>query len=194
MNLQRALLFRRLGSGARLLTCAERGSAQLLSSSVRRECDHIRRHESPDRAERLVASIRRAVPELKEKLPIRRVVVLFGSFAKGRAAAYGAVDLLVVCDGPSRGDAPATVGKTVSVRGTEPHVYTAIATWGRRKSTSTGLRMRVRMGIFLTQWGGPGPDRRRLTREVSVPRRLRFLVRPIGGTHSRYLFPIESCD
>lgn len=74
-----------------------------------------------DRGE-IVASVRRALPELKKKLPVRRVV-LFGSFANGRATAYSDVDLLVVYDGPTREDAFATVKKTVPVRGLEPHVY-----------------------------------------------------------------------
>jgi predicted nucleotidyltransferase len=74
-----------------------------------------------DRGE-IVAAVRRALPELKKKLPVRRVV-LFGSFANGRATAYSDVDLLVVYDGPSREDAFATVKKTVPVRGLEPHVY-----------------------------------------------------------------------
>jgi predicted nucleotidyltransferase len=150
------------------------GSAQLLSSSVEESVTTYVDTSLRTALRDLVASIRRAVPELKEKLPIRRVVVLFGSFAKGRAAAYGAVDLIVVCDGPSRRDAPATVGKT------EEYI--------------DGFEDESKDGDFLDTMGWPGPDRRRLTREVSVPRRLRFLVRPIGGTYSRYLFPIESCD
>ncbi|PSQ90765.1 MAG: nucleotidyltransferase domain-containing protein [Bacteroidetes bacterium QH_2_63_10] len=71
-----------------------------------------------------VASVGRALPELKEKLPIRRVF-LFGSFVKGRATACSDADLLVACDGPSREDAFVTVRKTVPVRGLERHVYTA---------------------------------------------------------------------
>lgn len=55
----------------------------------------------------IVASIQAALPELKEKLPVRRVV-LFGSFAKGRATAHSDVDLLVVYEGPPREDAFAT--------------------------------------------------------------------------------------
>jgi hypothetical protein len=71
----------------------------------------------------IIASIQAALPELKENLPVRRVV-LFGSFAKGRATAHSDVDLLVVYEGPPREDAFATVKKTIPVRGLEPHVYT----------------------------------------------------------------------
>jgi predicted nucleotidyltransferase len=73
--------------------------------------------------EGIVASIQRALPKLKEALPIRRVV-LFGSFANGRATAHSDVDLLVVYEAPPREDAFATIKKTLSIRGLEPHVYT----------------------------------------------------------------------
>lgn len=51
-------------------------------------------------------------------------VVLFGSYATGRATVTSDVDLLVVYEGPPRDDAFATVKKTIPVRGLEPHVYT----------------------------------------------------------------------
>ena len=71
----------------------------------------------------LVASIRNALPALRDALPVRRVV-LFGSHATGRATVASDVDLLVVYEGPPREDAFATVKKTIPVRGLEPHVYT----------------------------------------------------------------------
>ena len=92
----------------------------------------------------IVASVRRALPELKEKLPVRRVV-LFGSFAKGRATAYSDVDLLVVYDGPSREGAFATVKSTVPVRGLEPHIYTA----EEAKAREDLLRRMTRDGVVI---------------------------------------------
>ena len=71
----------------------------------------------------LVASIRNALPALRDALPVRRVV-LFGSHATGRATVASDVDLLVVYEGPPREEAFATVKKTIPVRGLEPHVYT----------------------------------------------------------------------
>ena len=71
----------------------------------------------------LVASIRNALPALRDALPVRRVV-LFGSHATGRATVASDVDLLVVYEGLPREDAFATVKKTIPVRGLEPHVYT----------------------------------------------------------------------
>ena len=71
----------------------------------------------------LVASIRNALPALRDALPVRRVV-LFGSHATGRATVASDVNLLVVYEGPPREDAFATVKKTIPVRGLEPHVYT----------------------------------------------------------------------
>ena len=71
----------------------------------------------------LVASIRNALPALRDALPVRRVV-LFGSHATGRATVASDVDLLVAYEGPPREEAFATVKKTILVRGLEPHVYT----------------------------------------------------------------------
>lgn len=71
----------------------------------------------------LVASIWEALPALQENLPVQRVI-LFGSYATGRATLTSDVDLLVVYQGPPREDAFATVKKTLPIRGLEPHVYT----------------------------------------------------------------------
>ena len=71
----------------------------------------------------LVASIRNALPALRDALPVRRVV-LFGSHATGRATVASDVDLLVVYEGPPREEAFATVKKTIPIRRLEPHVYT----------------------------------------------------------------------
>jgi predicted nucleotidyltransferase len=71
----------------------------------------------------LIDLLRSGVAELAPELPLRRVV-LFGSWAKGRATAYSDVDLLVIYAGPNRKDAFSTVLRHVRVRGLEPHVYT----------------------------------------------------------------------
>jgi len=73
--------------------------------------------------EDILATIRAALPALRDRLPVVRVV-LFGSHTTDRATVASDVDLLVVYEGPSREDAFATVKKTVPVRGLEPHVYT----------------------------------------------------------------------
>lgn len=71
----------------------------------------------------LVSSLRAALPALREKLPVVRVI-LFGSYATGRATVGSDVDVLVVHEGPPRDDAFALIKKAVPVRGLEPHVYT----------------------------------------------------------------------
>ncbi len=55
-------------------------------------------------------------------LPLRRVV-LFGSWAKGRATAFSDIDLLVVYADPPRADAYVVVRRHLRLRGLEPHVY-----------------------------------------------------------------------
>src|SRR5579871_4945584 len=76
----------------------------------------------PFSREQLVAKLRGAIPDLARALPLRRVV-LFGSWATGRATAFSDVDLLVVHADPLRGDAYAIVRRVVDQRGLEPHVY-----------------------------------------------------------------------
>jgi predicted nucleotidyltransferase len=51
-------------------------------------------------------------------------VVLFGSWAKGRATAFSDIDLLVVYSGPPRYDAYKIIRRSLHLRGLEPHVYT----------------------------------------------------------------------
>ena len=55
-------------------------------------------------------------------LPVRRVV-LFGSWAKGRATAFSDIDLLVVYADPTRDDAYVLSRRHLPLRGLEPHVY-----------------------------------------------------------------------
>lgn len=72
--------------------------------------------------EELAALLREQLPSLAAALPVRRVV-LFGSWATGRATAFSDVDLLVVYGDPPRDDAYTLVRRVLRVRGLEPHVY-----------------------------------------------------------------------
>lgn len=72
--------------------------------------------------EELIERLRGHVPALARALPLRRVV-LFGSWAAGRATAFSDIDLLVVHAGAPRDDAYALVRKLVPIRGLEAHVY-----------------------------------------------------------------------
>jgi len=71
----------------------------------------------------IVERLERGAEALREKIPLRRLV-LFGSQATGRATAASDIDVLVVYDGPSRNDAFALVKKTLPLTGVEPHIYT----------------------------------------------------------------------
>ena len=66
--------------------------------------------------------LRQRVAALREKLPLKRVV-LFGSYARGRQTVASDIDLLVVYTGEPRKDAYALVKRTIDVRRLEPHVY-----------------------------------------------------------------------
>jgi uncharacterized protein len=70
----------------------------------------------------LIQRLRDRLPLLGDCLPLVRVV-LFGSYAQGKATAASDVDLLVVYDGEQRDDAYILVRKALDVRGLEPLVY-----------------------------------------------------------------------
>jgi predicted nucleotidyltransferase len=77
----------------------------------------------PHSREELTAKLRAALPALARALTLRRVV-LFGSWATGRATAFSDIDLLVVYAGPPRADAYKLVRAVIGLRGLEAHVYT----------------------------------------------------------------------
>jgi predicted nucleotidyltransferase len=72
--------------------------------------------------EQIVLHLRERMLALAQDLPIRRVV-LFGSWARGRATAFSDVDVLVVYAGPSREDAYRLAWRALDLPGLEPHVY-----------------------------------------------------------------------
>lgn len=87
-----------------------------------RSSSSVRVFSRPYSREELVALLRRQLPALAAALPVRRVV-LFGSWAKGRATAFSDIDLLVVYADPPRDDAYALLRRHLALRGLEPHVY-----------------------------------------------------------------------
>jgi len=88
------------------------------------------------------------VKELAEKLPLRRVV-LFGSWAKGRATAFSDIDLLVIYADPPREDAFRIVRRTINLRGLEAHVYAE----SEARQVEVTLRHMTEDGIVL--WNVP---------------------------------------
>jgi predicted nucleotidyltransferase len=77
----------------------------------------------PFSRDQLVARLRRQIAELNESIPLRRVV-LFGSWAAGRATVASDVDLLVVYWGPERDDAYRIASQSIGLRHLELHLYT----------------------------------------------------------------------
>lgn len=74
--------------------------------------------------EELIGWLRERLPTLCAVLPVVRVV-LFGSWATGRATAFSDIDLLVVYADPPVADAYQRVRRAVPRRDLEPHVYSA---------------------------------------------------------------------
>jgi hypothetical protein len=71
--------------------------------------------------EEIVEIIRSKQEELKQALPIK-LVVLFGSYAKGKHTVASDIDLLVVYKGET-GDAYRIVKNVIDLPKLEPHVY-----------------------------------------------------------------------
>ena len=70
----------------------------------------------------LVNALRQGVAALSARMPLKHVV-LFGSWAQGRATAFSDIDLLVIYSDPLRGDAYQEVRRCMDIPGLEPHVY-----------------------------------------------------------------------
>jgi predicted nucleotidyltransferase len=70
----------------------------------------------------LVALLRERLPALATALPLKRVL-LFGSWAVGKATAFSDIDLMVIYADPPREDAYQVVRRSLKLRGLEPHVY-----------------------------------------------------------------------
>jgi len=72
--------------------------------------------------EELLSLLRRRLPHLQVKLPVKSAV-LFGSYAKGRHTVASDIDVLIIYAGEPREDAYALVKRTLNIRRLEPHVY-----------------------------------------------------------------------
>ena len=72
--------------------------------------------------EELLSRLQRGMSVLREKLPLKRVL-LIGSYASGRHTPASDIDLMVVYEGDPREDAYALVKRTLDIRGLQPHVY-----------------------------------------------------------------------
>jgi hypothetical protein len=62
------------------------------------------------------------LPVLSQQIPLKRVV-LFGSWAKGKATVFSDIDLMVIYADPPREDAYQFVRRCLDIPGLEPHVY-----------------------------------------------------------------------
>ena len=72
--------------------------------------------------EEIIQVIKNALPKLQGQLSLK-LVVLFGSYAKGNYTVASDIDLLVVYNGVERGDAFALCKRTLKISRLEPHVY-----------------------------------------------------------------------
>jgi uncharacterized protein len=108
------------------------------SSSVRVTYPRFSRDE-------LVLQLQDGAESLARELPLNRVM-LFGSWATGRATAFSDIDVLVIYEGPARSDSFELVRRHIPVRGLEPHVYTVVE--ARRMETLLERMARGGVPIF----------------------------------------------
>lgn len=108
----------------------------------------------------ILAALRRRLPDLAAALPLQ-VVVLFGSWAHGRATAFSDVDLLVIYADPPRANAYRNVREQLALRGLEPHIYTVAEAEALRptlrRMTLGGIPL-ISDGVLLQETGLPPRD------------------------------------
>ncbi|MFQ5740284.1 MAG: nucleotidyltransferase domain-containing protein [Acidobacteriota bacterium] len=92
----------------------------------------------------LVKILRKRIEGLASLLPLRKVV-LFGSWARGKATAFSDIDLLVIYADPPRPEAYQIVWRHLDLRGVEPHVYSE----GEAERLNALLERMTRDGIVL---------------------------------------------
>lgn len=110
--------------------------------------------------EELIKRISERLPKLEELLQIK-LVVLFGSYARGCYTIASDVDLLVVYEGTPKEDPYHLVKKAIGLRGLEPHVYSIseyAAMWDTiEKMTKGGIvLLDKRGGSTVSSWMVPG--------------------------------------
>jgi len=66
--------------------------------------------------------LRRRLPELAGRLPLRKAV-LFGSYARGNFTVASDIDLLLIYKGTHRGDAYSLARRLLAIPGLEVHAY-----------------------------------------------------------------------
>jgi predicted nucleotidyltransferase len=89
---------------------------------LKQSSDSVRVFYRPYSREQLITRLREGLPALVGVLPVLRVV-LFGSWATGRATAFSDIDILVVYAGATRADAYKVARRAFNVRGIELHLY-----------------------------------------------------------------------
>jgi len=98
--------------------------------------------------ESLIEAIRLSIPALIERLPLL-LVILFGSYAKGRHTAASDVDLLVVYEGPRRPNAYEIVVESLRIPRLEPLIYSREEFELLAKRNPPFIRALLRDGLIL---------------------------------------------
>lgn len=119
--------------------------------------------------DQLIELLRAQTDELARALPLVRVV-LFGSWAKGRATAFSDIDLLVIYQDPVHSDAYQIVRKMVDVLGLEPHIYTACEAADRHDTIEAMAQSGVELWPPDKPFAPNGPTSEEIALSPTVPR------------------------
>jgi len=130
--------------------------------------------------EELVERITGRLKTLCRHLPLRRVI-LFGSWARGRATAASDVDLLIIYGGPRREEAYSLCWDIIDIPQLELHIYTE-EEYERLKASGSHLPREAERGINL--WPDPPRGKNERERVLEIIRRLRAEYPDVRGQPS----------
>lgn len=91
--------------------------------------------------------IRERLQTLQGKLPLQ-LVILFGSYAKGRYTASSDIDLLVTYDDPKRRDAYSLVWDAMGMPQLQLHLYT-VSEYERLRQTGSTISKEAEKGEII---------------------------------------------
>ncbi|MEM2153957.1 MAG: nucleotidyltransferase domain-containing protein [Nitrososphaeria archaeon] len=96
---------------------------------------------------KIVEYLRAKVPELKEKIPLVRLI-LFGSYAKNRHTAASDIDILIIYKGNKLQDDYHIIWDTLNLPEVQLHIYT-LEEFKKLKSSGSSFPKEAENGIIV---------------------------------------------
>jgi len=137
--------------------------------------------------EELIERITVRLKTLCRHLPLKRVI-LFGSWARGRATAASDIDLLIIYEGSRREEAYSLCWDIIDIPQLELHIYTE-EEYERLKASGSHLPREAERGINL--WPDPPRGKNERERVLEIIRRLRAEYPDVKGTALKWETPLD---